>query len=166
MRKINQTFFKQTDNHSIFFDLHFPYTHQIHFITVTHYYDDEYNIAESSLVQSSRKLFLLLVCNLVIGLLLSRSSNCMLNDNESCSNRSSSSINKKTSSGNISSINNQSASLIGLDDPLSSSFSLYQVGMETQDIGEKAKGTKEYGNINDNSSATVLKQFKSYSWWW
>lgn len=96
----------------------------------------------------------------------------MLNVN--CSSRSRSSgrkksisSNNKTSSGNISSINNQSASLIGLDDPLSLYLHQrrpieYQVEMETQDEDE-AKGA-EYGNINDNSSsATVLKQFKSYS---
>lgn len=69
-----------------------------------------------------------------------------------------------TSSGNISSINNQSASLIGLDDPLSylsRDVAGYQVGLERQ------QNEHDYGNINDNSSsssspsATVLKQ--SYS---
>lgn len=141
---------------------------KILFITF-HYYDrycdDEYNIAESSLVQSSRKLFLLLFCNLVIGLLLSRSSNCMFSEcfssSTSLSRKKSINSNKKTSSGNISCINNQSASLIGLDDPLSylSREAGYQMRMERQQDEDEAH--EDYGNINDNSSssssfATVL----------
>ncbi|XP_063706417.1 uncharacterized protein LOC134835469 [Culicoides brevitarsis] len=97
------------------------------------------NGSESSLVQSSRKLFLLLFCNLVIGLLLSRS-NCMFSSANRLRRPSSSSSNKKTNSGNISSSNNQSASLIGLDDLTS--------------LSSLPREKEDYGNfINDNSAS-------------
>uniref|UniRef100_A0A336KPD9 CSON013364 protein n=1 Tax=Culicoides sonorensis TaxID=179676 RepID=A0A336KPD9_CULSO len=136
------------------------------------------NGGDSSLVQSSGKLFLLLVCNLVIGLLLSSTSNCNSSsiihrrrrrNSRSCSEsscRSNSSRNEsnkmsmKMGKSNISGINNQSASLIGLDDPLTLLY-LQQhnhLHHHNNEIREEIEIRK-----HDNATTTVFKQFKAFS---